>query len=154
MQMPQPSEAHKQLEKLVGNWAGQEKIHPSPFAPQGGVATGRVQNRRSLDGFVVVQDYAQERDGKTSFTGHGVFWFDAMRQVYVMSWWDSFGSPVSEFVGGLDKGILTLSNVGPSGYSKAIFDIREGDHYGFRMEVSPDGAQWFAFLEGTYTRET
>ena len=26
MDMPKPTEAHKKLEKLVGNWSGEEKI--------------------------------------------------------------------------------------------------------------------------------
>lgn len=154
MNMPQPADAHRQLEVLVGDWVGDEKIHPSPFDPQGGPATGRVHNRRAVEGFAVVQDYEQQRGGKTTFRGHGVFWFDARRNAYVMTWWDSFGCPGTEFTGALNSGILLLTSSGPQGHSKATFDLREAraGNYAFRMEISPDGQQWLTFMEGSYRR--
>ncbi|MEK6677728.1 MAG: DUF1579 family protein, partial [Planctomycetota bacterium] len=66
MNMPQITEAHRKLEKLVGTWLGQEKMSPSPWDPQGGPATGKVQNRLALNGFFIVQDYEQQRNGSAS----------------------------------------------------------------------------------------
>ena len=99
MQMPQPNEAHRRLERFVGDWVGKERIHPSPFDPQGGEAIGHVHNRAALDGFVVVQDYEQERGGKVNFRGHGVFSWDAAGQCYAMHWWDSASGVPSTFRG-------------------------------------------------------
>jgi|GEM_PF-3960233 len=77
MQMPKPTDAHRKLEKLAGSWHGEEQISPSPLDPVGGKAFGRLTNRLALDGFVVLQDYEQERDGVVNFRGHGVFGWDA-----------------------------------------------------------------------------
>lgn len=63
MVMPRPSSEHKALDMLVGDWLGEEKIYPSPFDPVGGMATGRTHNQLALDGFAIVQDYEQERNG-------------------------------------------------------------------------------------------
>ncbi|MGE5277442.1 MAG: DUF1579 family protein [Acidobacteriota bacterium] len=74
--MPRPGEPHRQLRKLVGSWRGEERLSPSPWDPVGGTAVGRVENRSALDGFAVVQDYEQERNGAVGFRGHRVFSWD------------------------------------------------------------------------------
>ena len=154
MEMPKPTEAHRKLEKLVGSWSGEEKISPSPWDPQGGTAVGRVQNRLALDGFIVVQDYEQERGGAVNFRGHGVFSWDSMQQCYVLHWFDSMGMPPNEFCGNFDDNVLTLSSSGPQGHSRAVFDFREEGSYTFRMDVSQDGSEWYTFMEGKYARQT
>jgi hypothetical protein len=75
--MPKPGPEHKQIAKLAGKLGRRgEARAPSPFDAKGGTAKARVTNRLALDGFIVTQDYEQERDGKVSFRGHGVFGFD------------------------------------------------------------------------------
>ena len=76
MEMPRPGDAHKKLAALVGDWTGDETLHPSPWDPAGGAAQAQVTNRWVADGFAVVQEYEQRRNGKVTFRGHGVFWFD------------------------------------------------------------------------------
>jgi len=152
MSMPKPGEAHAKLAKLAGKWRGTETIHPSPFDPAGGQAEGRVDNRPALDGWVVVQDYEQERGGAVNFRGHGVFSFDPARNTNVMTWWDSFMGTASEYTGNWAGDVLTLSTVTPQGPARAVFDLSTAGEYRFRMEVSPDGAQWFPFMEGHYKR--
>lgn len=152
MSMPKPTEEHQKLAKLAGKWRGTEKIHPSPFDPVGGEARGSVNNRLALDGWVVVQDYEQERGGTVNYRGHGVFSFDPARNVHVMTWWDSFSGVASDYSGGWQGDVLTLSAKTPNGHSRATFDLSTARRYGFRMEVSPDGNQWFTFMEGQYER--
>jgi hypothetical protein len=160
MQTLQPNEAHRKLEKLAGDWIGKERIHPSPFDPQGGEAVGRVHNRVALDGFVIVQDYEQERGGKVNFRGHGVFSWDAAEQCYMMHWWDSMGMPLNLFRGEFEGDVLTLDcrlpaddELGRHSQSRAVFDFTAADRYRFRMEVSPNGKQWFPFMEAEYQRQ-
>lgn len=153
MNMPSVTDAHRKLERLAGNWIGEEKVHPSPFDPKGGPATGRVSNRRALDGFAVVQDYEQERGGKTNFRGHGVFRFDAMQNAYFMHWFDSMGFPPGEYRGQFEGDVLTLTCENPQHKSRAIFNLQQSDKYTFKMEVSPDGTAWYPFMEGTYTKK-
>src|SRR5689334_22163707 len=91
MEMPKPTDAHKKLNWLTGNWAGEEKMFPSPWDPKGGMAKARIHNRSAIDGFNVVQDYEQEHGGAVNFRGHGVFSYDANQKCYVLHWWDSMG---------------------------------------------------------------
>src|SRR4030095_8583695 len=51
MGMPTVQEQHKKLQTLAGTWTGEEKMHPSPWDPEGGMALGKVNNRIDLDGF-------------------------------------------------------------------------------------------------------
>lgn len=152
MEMPKPGEPHRQLQKLVGNWSGEEKLSPSPWDPKGGTAIGRVNNRAALDGFAVIQDYEQERNGKISFRGHGIFSYDLNRKCHVLHWQDSMGFPVNEFTGGFQGDVLTLTNQGIQGHNRCTFDVSRGG-YSFKMEVSADGKQWVTFMEGKYTKK-
>lgn len=154
MEMPKPTDAHRKLEKLVGRWNGEERIHPSPFDPKGGTASARLDNRLALDGFAVVQDYEQERNGKVNFRGHCVFRWEASQQCYEMHWFDSTGMVPSVFRGNFDGDVLTVTSKNPQGHSRAIFDFSKKGHYTFRMDVSQDGQQWFPFMEGQYSVES
>ncbi|MBI4549087.1 MAG: DUF1579 family protein [Ignavibacteriae bacterium] len=151
--MPKPTDAHKKLEKLIGSWSGQEKLHPSPWDPKGGTARGRVTNRSALDGFVVVQDYEQERNGVINFCGHGVFGWNAAQQCYTLHWFDSMGMPPNEFRGSFKNDVLTMTSQDPQGHSRATFDFSKENQYSFRMEVSQDGKQWHTFMEGKYSQK-
>jgi len=152
MDMPKPGDGHHKPEKLVGNWTGEEKLHPSPWDPKGGVAQARVNNRLALDGFAVIQDYEQSRNGSVTFAGHGVFSFNPGNGIYSMHWWDTMGFPPNDFTGKFDGDVLTLTHKSPQGSNRAVFDLSEKGTYTFRMEVSQDGNQWQPFMEGKYRR--
>ena len=96
MQMPKPSDAHQKLSRLVGNWRGEERLYPTPWDPKGGRALARVENKAALDGFAVIQEYEQAREGTVRFRGHGVFTWDDPRQCYIMQWIDSMGMSPSD----------------------------------------------------------
>jgi hypothetical protein len=149
---PRPTPAHDALQMMVGVWEGEETIHPSPFEPDGGTATARVSNVRTLDGFVIVQDCMQRRAGQANFSGHGVLWHDGGAHQYVMTWWDSWGMPPTEFRGTVDGTVLTLRNRSPQGHARGVWDYTAGTRYTYRMEVSPDGTSWYPFLEGSYRK--
>ena len=153
MEMPKPSDAHRKLEKFVGNWFGEEKIAPSPWDAQSGTAIGRVNNRLALDGFIVVQDYEQERNGAVNYRGHGVFSYDANQNAHLLHWWDSMGMTPNVFKGAFDGQTVTLTcDDGPM-KSRAIFKLGDND-YSFRMEASQDGGNWKTFVEGKYERQS
>ncbi|MDX1388355.1 MAG: DUF1579 family protein [Acidobacteriota bacterium] len=153
METPKPTDAHKRLEKLAGRWSGEEHMSPSPFDPEGGEATGRVDNRVALDGFVVVQDYEQERGGVVAYRGHGIFTWDATRDEYVLYWFDVMGMPPSEYRGNFEGETLTLTGKTPRGHYRVVFDLGKTDGYSYKAHVSPDGRSWQTFMEGSYTRE-
>lgn len=150
MEMPKPTETHERLKKIVGNWVGEERLYPSPWDPKGGTAIGRVQNRLALDGFVVVQDYEQERNGRVNFRGHGVFTWNQSERCYVLYWFDSMGFPPNLFKGNFENNVLTVATKDAQGHSRAVFDFNKDRQYSYKMDVSQDGNQWYTFMEATY----
>jgi hypothetical protein len=152
MEMPKPSAAHRELERLVGDWTGTEHMYPSPWNPAGGDALARITNRLAVDGFNVVQEYEQETAGIVTFRGHGVFSWDAGQTCYVLHWFDSMGMPPNVFRGNFAGDVLTVSTTWPQGLGRAVFDLSREGHYTFRMEASEDGKQWAPLMEGQYQR--
>ena len=153
MEMPKPGDAHKKLAALVGEWTGDETLHPSPWDPSGGGARAQVTNRWIADGFAVLQEYEQSRDGQVTFRGHGVFWFDPRTEEYVMHWWDSMGGTAGEYRGRFDGDRLVLGAAMPQGgHSRTSWLLTGPDAHDFLMEVSPDGEAWMPAMEGQYQR--
>jgi hypothetical protein len=154
MEMPQITQAHRKLEKLVGDWEGEEHLFPSPIDPQGGTTRARVHNVLALDGFAVIQDYEQQRGAAVNFRGHGVFAWNSALQCYTLHWFDSMGMPPVVYQGSFDGDVLALSYRSDQGFFRATFDYSRPNQSTFRQEVSPDGQQWFPFLEGSYTKRS
>jgi uncharacterized protein DUF1579 len=152
MDMPRPGAAHEKLKAFVGQWSGEETIAPSPMDPTGGTAYAKIDNRLALGGFVVIQDYAQERGGTVNFEGHMVMSYDAAKNEYVMDWWDSFGLGRTEYRGTFEGRSLTLVATTPMGRARATYDHSQDGFYGFKMEISVDGATWIPFMTGEYKR--
>ena len=154
MEMPRLTPEHEALSMLVGSWQGAERIHPSGFDPVGGEAIGRVHNRLALDGFAVIQDYEQERNGSVNFRGHAVFRWDSGEKCYVLHWFDSFGGAPAKYRGHLQGRVLTFVGTTSGGYARAIFDFNAQESYRYSLSISPDGQEWVVFTEGEYARLT
>jgi Protein of unknown function (DUF1579) len=154
MQMPQPSAAHAKLAAFVGEWVGEEILHPSPWAPEKHSAIGRSSNRMGVDGFFLINDYIEERDGEVVFRGHGVYGYDPKRQRYTMHWFDSMGMPPNEMLGSWEGNTLTFQNRGEMGHSRYVYVLEGDDRYQFRIESSTDGQSWTPLMEGHYRRHT
>jgi hypothetical protein len=153
MQMPTPSEAHQKLQALLGAWIGTETISPSPWGP-GGTAVGKNELRLDLDGFFVVQDYVQERDGTVSFRGHGLFGWDGEKKAYAWYWVDSMGFvPDGPAYGQWQGDTLALAKSTPRGQARYTFRFDSERSYRFTIENSFDGgATWLTFMEAVYHR--
>ena len=155
MEMPKPGDAHARLHALAGQWGGEEQLHPAPWDPVGGSATAFINNRIALGGFAVVQEYEQYRDGKPTFSGHGLFWWDGPANQYVMTWFDSMMGRPADYRGTFDGDVLRLVHPMPQGgFSRCSFDCGMPDEYVFMMEISQDGETWAPAIEGAYGRLT
>jgi hypothetical protein len=153
MEMPKPSDAHKKLGAFIGEWSGPETMYPAPWDPVGGKAMAKVVNRWILDGFAVVQEYEQRRDGKVNFRGHGVIWFDPSKQEYVMNWWDSMGGSGGQYRGVFNGTTLNLAAPMPQGgQSRTSWDFSTPGAYSFNMEISGDGQTWKPAMAGSYKK--
>lgn len=87
---PSPLEEHRRLAVFAGEWSGEEVVHPSRWTA-GGPATSHVSARVALNGFYLIQDSVQTREGKESFATHGVFTYDREERTYKLFWHDSLG---------------------------------------------------------------
>ena len=156
MQMPQVQDQHRKLQALVGKWVGEEKLHPSPWDPKGGPAVAKVESRLSVGGFFLITDYTQERDGKVSYEGHGVYGWDGREHCYTMHWFDSMGGGSCSALpakGTWEGNTLTFQQQSEMGHGRYIY-VFEGDgRYSFRIEQSQDGKQWMTFMDSRYTRK-
>jgi hypothetical protein len=153
MEMPQVGEPHRTLHKLAGHWTGEEKIHPSPWDPNGGPAVAKIDTRVECDGFFVVTDYVQERGGQVSYRGHGVHGWDAARKSWFMHWFDSMGGATADPSMGTMKGnALVFESSSPMGRSRYTYTLEAEGRYAFTIENSQDGKTWSPFMEGRYTR--
>jgi hypothetical protein len=151
-EMPKPTEHHQKLTKLAGQWTGVEKMYPSEWDPKGGEATGRQSARVSLDGFAVLMDYEQERDGNITYQGHAVWTYDPKENAYVMHWFDSIGSPAEVFKGSFNGDVLTVSHGGHM-HARMTYDFSQGAKLKSKMEMSPDGQKWNLFFDAVYEKK-
>ncbi len=152
MEMPHPGPGHLNMEKLAGHWEGEESMHPSQWDPKGGVSTGRTKSRLALNGFALISDYEQERNGMVTFTGHGVMSFNPKEDLYTLHWFDCMGSPPEVFVGRLDGDVLILAHGGPGMHVRTTYDLGNPENLRTKMEMSQDGAAWNTLFDGSYKR--
>lgn len=151
--MPKPTIHHEKLRQLEGRWRGIETMHPSEWDPEGGTATGRNDMRLALDGFALITDYEQERDGVVTFRGHGVMTWDGEESCYVLHWFDSMGSRPEVFRGTFEGDVLTVAHGGPGMHVRLIYDLSVDGTLRSGMEMSPDGQDWSAVFACDYERE-
>jgi hypothetical protein len=152
MDLPKPGPGHSKMQKLEGHWEGEEAMHASQWDPRGGIATGRSRFSLALNGFALINDYEQERDGVVTFKGHSVMTFDPKKGLYSLCWFDCMGSPPEFFVGCFDDDVLTLSHGGPGMHARITYDLSDPQVMLSKMEMSQDGVRWNTMFEGRYRR--
>jgi len=152
--MPTPQDQHRKLATFAGTWVGEETMHPSPWDEKGGTAVGKKVSRIDLDGFYLIEDYTQERDGQVSYRGHGLFGYDPQKNRYTMHWFDSMGMPTNEAsLGTWEGNTLRFEMSSPMGQQRYIFITEGTTRYTFKIENSQDGKTWNTFMEGKYTKK-
>ena len=149
---PQVCAEHERLAAFAGQWAGEEVVGPSRwFEP--GPARGFVTARVGLGGFCLIQDYRQERGGKTIFEGHSVVTYDREDGRYKMFWHDSVGFvPESPAVGHWKDDRLVLRHATLRGTARHVFRLEGSDGYAHLLQFSPDDEGWSDLLTATYRR--
>ena len=149
---PSPLPEHKRLEVFAGEWSGEEMVYPSRWTA-GGPATSRVSAHMALNGFYLIQDSVQMRDGKESFASHGLFTYDREDRLYKLYWHDSLGyyppAPASGSWGGK---VLTLVRGSMRGNARHLYEIIDDDSYSMKIQFSPDSEGWSDVLTGVYKR--
>jgi hypothetical protein len=151
--MPVVTDEHRKLHVFAGSWVGDETLAPSPWGA-GGPAVGKYAGRIECDGFFVSQDYIEEKDGKVSYRGHGVFGYDTAKKKYSWYWVDSMGSvPAETSWGSWEGDRLQFTSSSPMGLGRYTFELSGRDKYSFKIENSFDGGgSWKTFMTGEYRR--
>lgn len=154
MQMPKPSKFHKKLTTLIGDWTGEETMHPMPWDPAGGKAKGRYKVRAAVGGFGVVQEYEQKRGGKVSYVGHGVLGYDEKEGCYLWHWSDSMGGVPGQVTRGTWNGNTMVFQAScEQGHSRYTYVFRKSTVLDFSIEQSMDGQTWMPFMNGRYVKK-
>lgn len=153
MEMPQITDGHRKLQKLVGTWTGEEHMEPSQWCPEATVAQGRSVVRSVCNGFAAVTDYVQTNGGQETFSGHGVYSYDVKNEVYLLHWFDSMGMGPEIFMGQWDGDVLVMQSDGPMGRMKMTSDHSVEGKMASRMECSNDGGEtWTLMFHGDYQK--
>src|SRR3982074_3020260 len=121
--------------------------HPGPRAAR------RVVARIDLNGFYLIQDAVQTRDGKESFATHGVFTYDREDRLYKLFWHDSLGYyPPSPASGGWSGKTLILVRGSLRGSARHVYEVIDDNSYTMKIQFSPDAEGWADVLTRTYRR--
>ncbi|MHB0772185.1 DUF1579 domain-containing protein [Bradyrhizobium sp. 5.13L] len=147
-----PLPEHARLAAFAGEWNGEEVVFPSRWM-EGGPATSRVVARMDLNGFYLIQDSVQMRDGKQAFATHGIFTYDRDDRTYKLFWYDSLGyTPPSPASGGWVGKTLTLVRGSLRGNARHVYEIIDDNSYSLKIQFSPDAEGWADVLTGVYRR--
>jgi len=147
-----PLPEHARLAAFAGEWNGEEVVFPSRWT-EGGTATSHVVAHMDLNGFYLIQDSVQTRDGKQSFATHGIFTFDRDDRTYQLFWSDSLGyTPPPPASGGWVGNTLTLVRGSLRGNARHVYEIIDDKSYSLKIQFSPDAEGWADVLTGVYRR--
>lgn len=147
-----PLAEHARLAAFAGEWNGEEVVFPSRWT-EGGPATSRTVARMDLNGFYLIQDGVQMRDGKQIFATHGIFTYDRDDRTYKLFWYDSLGyTPPSPASGGWVGKTLTLVRGSLRGNARHVYEIIDDNSYSLKIQFSPDAEGWADVLTGVYRR--
>ena len=154
MDMPKADANHAKLHVMVGEWEGEEKTQPSPWAPEGSESIGRVTAKMELDGFFLISNYEQILDGAVAFRGHGVYGYDMHAKKFTMHWFDTMGGdPGAPAMGEWDGTTISFTNQHHFGHGRYTYKFIEDGVQTFKMEMSQDGINWATMMESTYRRK-
>jgi hypothetical protein len=148
-----PGEESLRLQAFAGEWTGAEQLAASRWSP-GGPATARVSARMTLGGYYLVQDYAEQVDGRTTIEVRAVFAWDEERRQYLLYWFDSYGyAPQQPGTGQWQGDTLVLTRVSSRGVARHSYRVEGPDAYTLKIENSFDGGtSWQPVVEGRYLR--
>ncbi|HEY2624590.1 DUF1579 family protein [Dyella sp. Tek66A03] len=141
------------LSALAGDWIGDEQIATTRWG-QGGPAVGHIHARLELGGRALVQDYREERDGKTALQVHAVFVAGPEHDQYGLYWFDSYGfTPAVPAPGLWDGQRLTFVRSSSRGQTRHVYELLGEGAFLLKLESSFDsGVSWESVMTGSYRR--
>jgi hypothetical protein len=152
MDLPSITRTHERLAALVGAWRGHEERAASAWAP-GGWADATLDFRLAAGSFVLVQDYASSRDGRSELSGHGVFSVEPGTEEVLWHWFDSIGFPAVEPArGGWTGDCLVLERSSSRGTNRTTWLLENGELHQTVQLRGPGADDFSVLVRGRYTR--
>lgn len=141
------------LSRLVGEWRGDETIATTRWG-EGGPATGHFRASMQLNARVLIQEYREERDGKTSLDVHAIFVAEPEHDQFSLYWFDSYGFVPGTPAPGMWNGErLTFVRSSPRGQTRHVYVFEGDDAFRMTLESSFDGGvTWEQVVTGLYRR--
>lgn len=152
---PQPTAEHKELALWLGNWTGTAELKPGPFGPGGPMKwTEECSWFAGAQFHVVCKSKGSGPMGPV--VGLGIVGYDPAKKVYTHYGVDSSGwSGYSE--GNRSGDDWTFQNTmmaeGKAYHSRFTMTIKSPTEMTFVWEMSEDGENWTAMMEGTSNKD-
>ncbi len=149
--MPAVGPAHRALGAFVGDWSGTEELAASPWAPASS-AFASCGYRSALNGFAVIQHYAQRREDGSELLGHNIFTADPQTGETLWYGFDSYGFPPDAPARGTwDGPTLVLEKKTPRGIARHRL-TPDGDVLTHEIDIRIGEAAFTPFLRARYDR--
>jgi hypothetical protein len=153
MQMPKPGPEHKKLDYFTGNWTCEGETKPGPIGPGGKISS--VDELKWMEGGFYVVMHSQYKAGPMG-DGNSIalLGYDSDDKKYTYNEFNSQGEAV------VSKGTVdgdTWTWIGdmkqPPGKGRFTEKILSPASYGYKFEMSSDGANWTPILDGKCTKK-
>ncbi len=159
MALSQPGAAHKELERLVGEWRVSISLRSAPSqAPT--VSAGRSKITWTLDNRFVEEEFIGELGGQR-YQGRGFLGFDNATRRYVNVWFESLSTGATVTYGTYDSDKALFRFQGPVydpalGRTKKVrieLQVNSADEFRLSFIERADSGVDFAAFESIYRRQ-
>lgn len=141
------------LGRGVGDWVGEERYAPGPWAPEGESILGRTRARLILGGRGLASDYRQETDGEIKLEAHTVIRWHGESSEFVMYFHSEPGGDPMVLRGAADGDVLIFEGEAFGGTMRQTFTYGRGA-MDVRTEFqAEEGGSWDTLFEARYARE-
>ena len=138
------------LSRGGGEWVGEERMPPAPWAPDGMESTGRISAHPILGGRGLASEYVQESDGQVQMVSHTVFRWDEARNLFNMHFVTAAGGEATVLEGRREGDQIIFQGSGPMGPMRQTFRYG-GDILEVSSEaLSPESGEWAIVFQGQY----
>jgi hypothetical protein len=159
MEMPQPQEQHKWLQRMVGDWTFESECSMGPDQPPG--KFNGQETVRALGDFWIIGEGSGEMPGGGTGKMVITLGFDPKKNHFVGTWVGSMMNNLWVYDGVLesDGKTLPLNAEGPcmTGEGNAkyqdIIELVDDDHRILRSQMLGADGQWQHFMTGHYYRK-
>lgn len=145
--------SHHRLHQLAGVWHGDDQIINSGFNANYGNCQTVLTMRIALDGYIIIADAIQTRDGVEVYRTHRIFGWDERIQKYTLHHFDTDGLNFSTRAEGdwIDSTLALIQST-PYGIMRQEFTFTSTNSYNFEVSLSDYGEDWLLLAQGTYQR--